>query len=179
MTSLEKIYYMSTFLTISTEAVPQGELSGFATVLLYILCGSSFVGITLAIASWLRPNRPNAEKNAVYECGEDAVGEARVNLNARYYIPALLFVLFELEIIFLFPMATVFSDSDLQYYSNGTWMSLALIEITVFIVLLGWGLVYAWNKGYLEWDKPTPETEEMKSVVPDALYEKINQTYQG
>ncbi len=154
-----------------------GELSAFGMILIYILAGVAFVLITFAVAKFLRPDRPNPEKNAVYECGEEAVGEARVNINARYYVPALLFVLFELEMIFLFPFATVYADSDLQSYSNGLWMPLVLAEVIVFIVILGWGLVYAWKKGYLQWDKPEPVVESIDTPVPASLYEEVNKKY--
>ena len=156
-------------LLITESFSTTGELSPFGMILIYILVGVAFVLVTFGVAKFLRPSRPNFEKNAVYECGEEAVGEARVNINARYYVPALVFVLFELEEIFLFPIATVYADSELQTYSNGMWMPLVLAEVIVFIVILAWGLVYAWKKGYLQWDKPEPVIETIETPVPASL----------
>lgn len=164
-------------LLLTEPFATSGELSAFGMILIYILVGVAFVLLTFSVAKFLRPNRPNADKNAVYECGEEAVGEARVNINARYYVPALLFVLFELEVIFLFPFATVYADSELQNYSNGLWMPLVLTEVVVFIVILAWGLVYAWKKGYLQWDKPEAKIENIESPVPSSLYEEVNKKY--
>jgi NADH-quinone oxidoreductase subunit A len=164
-------------LLLTEQFYSTSELSAFGMILLYILVGVAFVLVTFGVAKIFRPNRPNTDKNAIYECGEEAVGEARVNINARYYVPALLFVLFELEVIFLFPFATVYADSELQAYSNGLWMPLVLTEITVFMVILGWGLVYAWKKGYLQWDKPEPVIESIDSPVPSSLYEEVNKKY--
>lgn len=153
------------------------QISEFGMILLFIITGIVFVLIGVGIASLIRPNRPNAEKLAVYECGEDAVGPAWVNMNARYYLIALLFVLFEVEVIYLFPIATVYGDSALDKASQGSWTIFALIEILLFIIMLFIGLVYAWKKGYLDWDKPEVTSESFVSKVPASLYKAVNAKY--
>lgn len=153
------------------------QLSEFGIILLFIITGIVFVLIGVGVASLLRPNRPNAEKLMVYECGEDAVGKAWVNMNARYYLIALIFVLFEVEIIYLFPIATVYGDAKFDAATNGSWTIFSLIEMMVFIALLFAGLVYVWRKGYLDWNKPEVVPEKFESKVPKVLYNAINKKY--
>ena len=153
------------------------QLSEFGIILLFIITGILFVLIGVGVAALLRPNRPNVEKLMVYECGEDAVGKAWVNMNARYYLIALIFVLFEVEIIYLFPIATVYGDAKLDAATNGTWTIFSLIEMMLFITLLFLGLVYVWRKGYLDWNKPEVITEKFESKVPKDLYKAINEKY--
>jgi NADH-quinone oxidoreductase subunit A len=89
----------------------------------------------------LRPQRPNWEKNATYECGIDAVGEQWKQPNVRYYIYAFLFVVFDVEALFLFPWAVVYERLGL----------FAVVEMILFVVILLFGLVYAWGRKALEW----------------------------
>jgi NADH-quinone oxidoreductase subunit A len=134
--------------------------------------------VSFTIAKLLRPNRENDEKLTSYECGEEVVGTGQLNINARFYIIALMFVLFEIEIIFLFPMSTVFANVALQQYFQQSWVLFVAIEITVFVLLLLLGLAFAWKKGYLEWTLPEVKTTHITSEVPDVLYEAINKKYQ-
>src|SRR6478735_94128 len=94
------------------------QISEFGIILLFIITGIVFVLIGVGVAALLRPNRPNIEKLMVYECGEDAVGKAWVNMNAHYYLTALIFVLFEVDLIYLFPVSTVYGDAKLDALSN-------------------------------------------------------------
>ena len=75
------------------------EISGFGTVLLFLVGGGLFVSFTLLVGRFLRPNRPNEEKQTTYESGEDPISNAWVNFNVRYYVIALIFLLFELELL--------------------------------------------------------------------------------
>jgi len=129
------------------------------------------------VAKFIRPNRPNAEKLAPYECGEEPVGSPWTNFNVRFYIIALLFVLFEVEILFLFPWATVFGNAKLIEETNGLWGWFAIVEVAIFVFLLALGLVYAWVKGYLDWIKSEPQTEQFESKVPKHLYDELNKKY--
>jgi len=88
-----------------------------------------------------RPPRPNAVKHQVYECGVETFGDTRVQFRAQYYIFALVFVLFDVELVFLFPWALAYNQLGL----------FALFEMTVFIFLLVVALVYTWRKGALTW----------------------------
>jgi NADH-quinone oxidoreductase subunit A len=85
--------------------------------------------------------------------------------------------LFEVEIVLLFPWATVFVKKELLLETNGTWGWFAVIEAVIFIVVLGFGLAYAWVNGFLDWIKPSPQPTEFKSPVPKEYYERINQHY--
>lgn len=156
----------------------ENQLTEFGVILLFIVGGALFVGLALAVAKLIRPDRPNEEKLSAYECGEDAVGNVWTNFNVRFYIIALIFVLFEVEVVFLFPWATVFGNKALIAETNGMWGWFALAEMTVFILVLVLGLAYAWAKGYLDWIKPAPEVEKFNSKVPMNLYENINKQYQ-
>lgn len=152
-------------------------LSGFGVILLFILAAFAFVGVVLFMARLLRPNRPNVEKNTTYESGEEPVGNARVQFNIRFYVVALVFVLFDVELVFLFPWATVFGQARLIQATNGLWGWFALIEAALFVLILGLGLAYVWAKGYLDWVKPQPTVPTAETKVPTDLYEQINQKY--
>ena len=123
-------------------------LFNFANVLVFIIVGAAFVGVTLMMGRLLRPSNPQTRKLATYECGEPAVGSAWVNFNVRFYIVALIFIIFEVEIVFIFPVATVFR----RWVEDGQGL-FAFIEIFLFIGILTLGLAYAWKKGDLEWIK--------------------------
>lgn len=134
--------------------------------------------MTFFVSKLLRPHRPNAEKLSTYESGEEPVSHAWVQYNVRFYIVALVFILFEVEIIFLFPWSTVFADKDLIEQTNGQWAWFAVIEATIFILVLALGLAYAWVHGHLDWIKPVPKPTEYKSPVPGSLYEALNKQYE-
>ncbi len=89
----------------------------------------------------LAPKRPGAIKQSTYECGLETVGDAWVQFKVQYYLYALIFVLFDVETVFLYPWAVAYNALPL----------LALFEMIVFLLILGIGLVYAWRKGALEW----------------------------
>lgn len=152
-------------------------LSAFGEVLLFILGAIIFILFTLFISRMTRPSRPNPEKLSTYESGEDPVGSAWGQFNIRFYIIALIFLLFEVEIIFLFPWATIFANETLIKETNGLWGWFSLIEMMVFIAFIALGLAYAWVKGYLDWVKPDPRPTEFTSPVPRGHYEAINEKY--
>ena len=152
-------------------------LSGFGQVLLYIIGGIIFILISLFASRLLRPDRPNPQKLSTYESGEEPVTAAWTQFNIRFYIVALIFLLFEVEILFLFPWVTVFSDKTLLQETNGLWGWFSVIEVVIFIFILALGLAYAWVNGHLEWVKPEPDPTHIKSPVPAALYLKINEQY--
>jgi NADH-quinone oxidoreductase subunit A len=155
------------------------QISEFGNVLLFIVGGVLFAVIMTFAISLLRPSRPNEEKLAPYECGEEAVGNVWTNFNVRFYVVALLFVLFEVEVIFLFPWSVVFGNEQLIQETNGLWGWFSMVEVFIFIVILTVGLIYAWAKGYLEWVQPEVSTEEFQSKVPAGLYQRLNKKYEG
>jgi len=152
-------------------------LSDFGIILLFIAGAAVFTLVPFTISKLLRPNRPNEQKLSSYECGEDAVGNAWGQFNVRFYIIALMFLLFEIEVVFLFPWATVFGNRELIEGTNGKWGWVSLTEMLIFVCVLALGLAYAWKKGYLEWEKPKPEIEHYTSPVPKVLYEEVNKKY--
>jgi NADH-quinone oxidoreductase subunit A len=151
------------------------EIQEFGLILLFIIGGIAFVSITFLVSYLVRPKRPNPEKLTTYECGEDAVGNVWGHFNIRFYLVALLFVLFEVEILFLFPWATVFGQKELIEGTQGTWGWFALIEVVVFVGILVLGLAYAWAKGYLDWVRPAPKKSDYVSKIPASAYDKVNQ----
>ncbi len=152
-------------------------LSDFGILLLFILGAFAFIGLVLFVARLLRPNHPNVEKNSTYESGEEPVGNANVQFNIRFYVVALVFVLFDVELVFLFPWATVFGQARLIQATDGLWGWFALAEAGVFVLVLGLGLAYVWVKGYLDWVKPNPVIPTIDTPVPTRLYERVNQKY--
>lgn len=123
-------------------------LSDFATVLVFAVVGALFIFVTLFVGRFLRPRSPNPVKESAYECGEPAVGRAWINFNMRFYLFALIFVIFDVEVALMFPVAAVFR----RWIGAGQGM-IALAEILLFVAILIVGLVYVWVKRDLEWAK--------------------------
>ena len=118
----------------------------YGYILLFFIGSLLFGVVTLWMARLLGPHRPYKEKNSTYECGEIPVGIAWVQFNISYYIFALIFVVFDVEAVFIFPWAAVFHK--LLKAGMGPFV---LLEMTVFIGILFLGLLYAWRKGVLKW----------------------------
>jgi NADH:ubiquinone oxidoreductase subunit 3 (subunit A) len=93
------------------------------------------------MAYFMRPRRPNKVKTETYECGIETIGDSWVQFKVQYYLYALVFLIFDIETIFLFPWAVAYKQLSL----------FALLEMVIFIVLLAVALIYAWRKGALEW----------------------------
>ena len=123
----------------------------FANVLVFFALAFAMCGIMLGLGLLLRPSNPHPAKLATYECGEPPSGPAWINFNIRFYLIALVFVIFDVELAFVYPVVTVFKD----WIARGQG-ALALAEIGLFIGILGLGLVYVWVKGDLEWLKRVP-----------------------
>ncbi len=117
------------------------SLNSFAPVGIFIIIGLVFVIATVWIARFIRPQRPSDEKLRNYECGEPAIGSAWIQFNPRFYIFALIFVIFDVEAVFLFPWAVAYKSLGL----------FALIEILIFVAILLIGLLWVWKKGLLKW----------------------------
>lgn len=151
------------------------EISGFGVALLFIVGGVGFVMITLLVGKMLRPVRPNEEKQTTYESGEDPVKSAWGVFNVRFYVIALIFLLFETELVFLFPWATVFADKELMVETDGLWGTFTLVETFIFIGILMIGLIYVWANGMLDWAKPKPRPVDFKSKIPASAYDHLNE----
>ena len=118
----------------------------YTTVGAVILAGLLFVVIAFTAARLIRPTRPRPDKYTTYECGIDPVGVGWSQTQVRYYVFAFLFVIFDVEAIYLFPFATVLEDFTKA--GDGTFV---LVEMFVFVGILVIGLLYAWKKKVLEW----------------------------
>ena len=114
----------------------------YIPILLFIVVGLAFGALALLVGSLVRPSRPYRAKQAPYESGSPLFSDARIQFPMRYYIIAMLFVVFDIEVIFMIPWAIRFQSLGL----------LGLIEMLVFIGILLAGFWYAWKKGALEWD---------------------------
>jgi NADH-quinone oxidoreductase subunit A len=108
---------------------------------LFVLIVAVFPGVPILIAGWLAPRKPNPIKSQTYECGIETVGETWVQFKAQYYIFALTFLVFDVEIVFLFPWAVAFNQLSLFGVLSGVF----------FIFILLAALLSAWRKGVLEW----------------------------
>lgn len=140
-------------------------LTDFGYVLLFMATGAIFVGIALFVSGLIRPDRPNAAKLMTYECGEVPFGNARIQFNNRFYIIGLMFLIFEVEILLLFPWAVVFKEVGV----------FALAAMFVFVFLIFIGFVYELGKGHLKWDIPVPKIPEYVEgvgVVSDDIGER-------
>lgn len=123
------------------ESVSQ-FLRDYLTVGIFALVGLGMGALMVGIAFLLRPTRPQREKYFTYESGVDPIGSGWSQSHIRYYVYALLFVLFDVEAVFIFPWATRLEVYDV----------FGLVEMFVFIFILLLGLIYAWRKGVLKWD---------------------------
>jgi NADH-quinone oxidoreductase subunit A len=108
---------------------------------IFLLVALALPVIGLILAWFLRPKKPNPIKNATYECGMETIGDTWVQFKAQYYIYALVFVVFDVEAVFIFPWAVAYNKLGLY----------ALVEMVLFILILLGGLLYAWRKDALEW----------------------------
>ncbi len=132
----------------------------------------------LGVAKLLRPDKPTFEKGTTYESGEETEGNAIISFNIRFYIIALIFLLFEVELVFFFPWGTVFGNAELIESTNGQWAWYAIGEMFIFIFILAVGLMYAWREGHLDWAKSEQEKASFEAKVPQKAYEAINKKYQ-
>lgn len=133
-------------------------LRDYLTVVWFAALALVLAGLLLGVAAVVRPRRPTAEKLIAYESGVDPVGEGWSQSQVRYYIFALLFVVFDVEAVFIFPWATrLDGDTELVDSSGnvfevlGPYGSYGLIKMLLFIFVLALGLVYAWRKKVLRW----------------------------
>jgi NADH-quinone oxidoreductase subunit A len=118
-------------------------VEGWFPVVLILLIGAGFAGGNLVLSQFIGPHNPTPEKSAPYECGMPAVGDARERQSVKYYLVAMVFLLFDIEVAFLYPWAMALRDLR--------W--LGFIQIVVFFALLSSGFIYIWRKGVLDWGR--------------------------
>jgi len=120
---------------------PDHPMQGWLSILIMIVLGAGFAVVAIALSSLLGPRKPTPEKSAPYECGMPPVGDARERQSVKFYLVAMIFLLFDIEVAFLYPWAM--SLRDLGW--NG------FIQLVLFFALLLAGYVYVWRKGVLDW----------------------------
>lgn len=116
-------------------------LNGYEYLLGFLIICSLVPVLALSVSYLVRPKRKGVERRTTYESGMEPIGGAWIQFNIRYYMFALVFVIFDVEVVFLYPWAVAFNQLGL----------LAFIEVLIFVAILVVGLVYAWRKGALEW----------------------------
>ncbi|MDD5762350.1 MAG: NADH-quinone oxidoreductase subunit A [bacterium] len=129
-------------------------LVDYATVLVFIVLGAVTVAFMLTLTRLLAPRAPSAAKASTYECGEVPYGASWVQFNIRFYVVALIFIIFDVEVALLYPWAVVFQRLGL----------LAFVEAFIFIVILLAGLAYLWKEGDLEWVRTLQENPAKKGA---------------
>jgi NADH-quinone oxidoreductase subunit A len=118
----------------------------FANAFVFFALGVVLCGLMLGLGALLRPSNPSPSKLSTYECGEPPSGNAWINFNIRFYLIALVFVIFDVELAFIYPVMAVYKD----WVTRGVG-GVALLEIVTFVAILAVGLVYVWAKGDLAW----------------------------
>ena len=138
-------------------------LTEFGKVFAFILTAILFVIIAVFAAKLIRPARPTKEKLTTYECGENPEGSPWVKFNIRFYVVALIFLIFDVEVVMLIPWALVYQEGGIIGFLVGA----------IFLILLGLGMAYEWRKGDLEWARPEIAPPVLNnSEPPDSEQEK-------
>lgn len=117
-------------------------LEGYLPILIFIAIAIALSIVMLTLGHMLSPSRPDEDKLSPYECGFEAFEDSRMKFDVRYYLVAILFIIFDLEIAFLFPWAVVLQDIGM----------IGFLAMMVFLGILVVGFIYEWKKGALEWD---------------------------
>lgn len=131
-------------------------LTEFGKIFAFLLFAIIFVIIGLVTAKLIAPSRPTKEKLLTYECGENPVGSPWVKFNIRFYVVALIFLIFDVEVVLLLPWALVYKQWGLEGFAIGA----------IFLILLVLGMAYEWRKGDLNWERPLPIPPAFKKPEP-------------
>ncbi|WIM05647.1 MAG: NADH-quinone oxidoreductase subunit A [Candidatus Nitricoxidivorans perseverans] len=123
-------------------------LENYFPVLVFVIVGLAFGCVPILLGWLVAPNRPDSEKLSPFECGFEPFGDARMKFDVRYYLIAIIFILFDLEVAFLLPWATIFKEiagtPEIKVFG--------FVEMMVFLAILVIGYIYAWAKGALDWE---------------------------
>src|SRR4249919_2654875 len=121
-------------------------MQGWLSILIMIALGAGFALISVVLSGLLGPRKPSPEKSAPYECGMPAVGDARERQSVKFYLVAMIFLLFDIEVAFLYPWALALRDLG--------WPG--FVQIVTFFLILLVGYIYVWRKGVLDWSQAAP-----------------------
>lgn len=137
-------------------------LFDYANILVFVALGLFLPAMMMGLGALLRPHNPEKRKLTTYECGEEVSGSSWINFNIRFYLVALIFIVFDVEVAFIYPVVTVFRD----WVADGRGL-FALVEILIFVGILLAGLVYVWTKGDLAWLKSVvTQGDEPEPTLP-------------
>jgi NADH-quinone oxidoreductase subunit A len=131
-------------------------LTEFGNIFIFMLVAVFFVIVAILASRFIRPARPTYEKLLTYECGEDIIGSPWVKFNIRFYVVALIFLIFDVEVVLLIPWALVYQDYGMTGFLIGF----------IFLFLLGLGMAYEWRKGDLEWER--------QKIVPPTISKPVH-----
>lgn len=130
-------------------------LTEFGKIFVFMILAGAFVGIAFFASMLIRPKRPSHEKDLIYECGENPEGSPWVKFNIRFYVVALIFLIFDVEIVLLFPWALTYKSFGVYGFATGA----------IFLLVLFLGMAYEWRKGDLEWARPKIEQLDLKKIL--------------
>ena len=141
--------------TIFKNKIIGNMLTEFGKIFIFLLLAVGFVGIAIFAAKLIRPNRPTKEKLLTYECGENIEGSPWIKFNIRFYVVALIFLIFDVEVVLLFPWALTYKEYGFFGFGVGI----------IFLLILGLGMAYEWRKGDLNWDRSKPNIPELSKIL--------------
>ncbi|MBA4406817.1 NADH-quinone oxidoreductase subunit A [bacterium] len=130
-------------------------LTEFGKILIFMMLSTVFVIVVFIISKLLSPDRPTKEKYLTYECGENPQGSPWVKFNIRFYVIALIFLIFDVEVVLLFPWALTYKEYGFYGLAVGL----------IFLLVLGLGMAYEWRKGDLEWARPYPKPPKLDEIL--------------
>ncbi len=130
-------------------------LTEFGKILIFMMLATVFVIVVFIISKLLSPDRPTKEKYLTYECGENPQGSPWVKFNIRFYVIALIFLIFDVEVVLLFPWALAYKEYGFYGFAVGL----------IFLLVLGLGMAYEWRKGDLEWARPQPKPPKLDEIL--------------
>lgn len=136
-------------------------LTEFGKIFIFILVGIVFVAIAITSAYLIRPNRKTKEKLTTYECGENPVGSSWQKFNIRFYVVALIFLIFDVEVVMLFPWAVTYKEFGFYGFVVGA----------IFLTVLFIGMLYEWRKGDLEWERSKPSIPNLNLIISKTIKE--------
>jgi NADH-quinone oxidoreductase subunit A len=132
-----------------TVTTPLRPISGWAPVVLLLVIGIGFAVANVALSLFIGPKRTGPGKETTYESGMVPIGDTRTRFNVRFYVVAMIFLVFDVEIVFFYPFATIFAPYVKAGHANAGMM---LVSMIIFITLLLVAYIYAWGKGVFKWD---------------------------
>src|SRR3984893_11913695 len=130
-------------------------MQGWLSILIMIVLGAGFALVSVALSNVPGPSKPTAQKSAPYECGMPPVGDARERQSVKFYLVAMLFLLFDIDVAFLYPWALALRDLG--------WG--AFVQVVLFVGLLMSGYVYVWRKGALDWGNAAAKAHDRRKVA--------------